>query len=554
MCWRAAGLAPEGRAGGGAGPRDDVVLHDFKGSIGCMGVDPRASADLRAPLRPLPSRKDWHRSRADACAPLPPGHQARDAEGSPLHQAVRLHRAAFVEDARRAGHSVPRVVERELDGFLSCGVLAHGFARVRCSSCGHELLVPFSCKRRGICPSCTARRAEDTAAHLVDRVLPKAPYRQWVFTFPIAVRLALSRRPDLVSAALRVCLRALFAWQRRRARSRGVKRPTAGAVTFVQRFGSALQLNVHFHVLVPDGVFDDGGHFVADEPPNDDDVLQLLLRCGRRVLKLLRRFFAGDDHRVREFDGLFAALDTASAQPLPTLFPLPTRRAPLSAFVEGFSLHAATRVMASDRRGLSRLCAYGARGAVAWSRLCRLDDGRFAYNMKRSLPDGRSQLVMTGVELLKKLVPLVPPAYANLTRFHGVFAPTSRLRALIVPPAAQLAAAPAPVADHCERQNWPPGLRAENSAPAPVADNPAPAAPRPAFVPSGYRLDWAALLKRVFAVDVMVCSKCEGPMKVLAFLEDPKVVKGILMHLGLRAEPLPVACSRGPPPELFEAV
>jgi hypothetical protein len=41
---------------------------------------------------------------------------------------------------------------------------------------------------------------------------------------------------------------------------------------------------------------------------------------------------------------------------------------------------------------------------------------------------------MSGVELLKKLVPLVPPTYANLTRFHGVFAPTSRLRAKVVPP------------------------------------------------------------------------------------------------------------------------
>ena len=496
-----------------------------------MGVDPRASADLRAP-RPLPSRKDWHRSRADACAPLPPGYQARDVEESPLHQAVRLYRAAFIEEVRSTGHYLPRVVERDFDGFLSCGVLAHGFARVRCSSCGHELLVPFSCKRRGICPSCTARRAEDTAAHLVDRVLPKAPYRQWVFTFPIAVRLALSRRPDLVSATLRVCLRALFAWQRRRARSRGVENPTAGAVTFVQRFGSALQLNVHFHVLVPDGVFDGDGKFVAGEAPDDDDVLQLLLRCGRRVLKLLRRFFAGDNHRVREVDGLFAALDSASAQPPPTLFPLATRRAPLSAFVEGFSLHAATRVMASDRRGLSRLCAYGARGALALSRLSRLDDGRFAYKMKRSLPDGCSQLLMTGVELLKKLVPLVPPAYANLTRFHGVFAPTSRLRTLIVP------AAPAPPAD--------------SSPAAPLDDNPAPAA-RPTSVPSAYRLDWAALLKRVFGVDVMVCSKCQGQMKVLAFLEDPKVVKGILMHLGLRAEPLPAVRSRGPPPQLFEA-
>jgi hypothetical protein len=53
-------------------------------------------------------------------------------------------------------------------------------------------------------------------------------------------------------------------------------------------------------------------------------------------------------------------------------------------FIEGFSLHAATRVMASDRRGLWRLCAYGARGAVASSRLSELPDGRFAYQYRWS--------------------------------------------------------------------------------------------------------------------------------------------------------------------------
>jgi hypothetical protein len=99
------------------------------------------------------------------------------------------------------------------------------------------------------------------------------------------------------------------------------------------------------------------------------------------------------------------------------LFPRDARRAPLSAFIDGFSLHAATRVMVSDRRGLWRLCAYGARSAVSSSRLSELPDGRFAYDMKRALPDGRRRLVMTGVELLDKLVPLIPPTYANLTRF-----------------------------------------------------------------------------------------------------------------------------------------
>ncbi len=91
------------------------------------------------------------------------------------------------DDTGRPG--LPRYVERELAEYLRCGFLAHGFARVRCQACADELVVAFSCKRRGICPSCTARRMADTAAHLVDRVLLRAPYRQWVFTVPKPLRL-----------------------------------------------------------------------------------------------------------------------------------------------------------------------------------------------------------------------------------------------------------------------------------------------------------------------------------------------------------------------------
>jgi hypothetical protein len=198
----------------------------------------------------------------------------------------------------------------------------------------------------------------------------------------------------------------------------GLRQPSCGAVTFVQRFGSALQLNVHFHVLVPDGAFDHDGVFVAADPPDDDDVRQLLLRAGRRVIALLRRFFGEDEPRRGEIDGLLEALDATSATPAPALFPRTERRAALSAFVEGFSLHAATRVMASDRRGLWRLCASGARGALAASRLSELPDGRFAWDMKRALPDGRARLVLTGALLLDKLAPLIPPTYANLTRLR----------------------------------------------------------------------------------------------------------------------------------------
>jgi len=88
----------------------------------------------------------------------------------------------------------------------------------------------------------------DTAAHLVDRVLPHAPYRQWVFTVPKPLRLVLARDPAWTGA-----------WQRRFARKRGIRTPLTGVVTFVQRFGGLVNLNVHFHLIVPDGVFVEDG-------------------------------------------------------------------------------------------------------------------------------------------------------------------------------------------------------------------------------------------------------------------------------------------------------
>ena len=130
----------------------------------------------------------------------------------------------------------------------------------------------------------------DTAAHLVDQVLPWAPYRQWVVTFSRRVRYHLAADPKLASAALQQVLRAVFAWQRRRARRLGAhpaRARSSAAVTFVQRFNSALELALHFHILIPDGLFvpddkdpDARPHFLPLDPPSDDDVASLLGQRG----------------------------------------------------------------------------------------------------------------------------------------------------------------------------------------------------------------------------------------------------------------------------------
>ncbi|HUM10293.1 MAG TPA: transposase zinc-binding domain-containing protein [Myxococcaceae bacterium] len=199
--------------------------------------------------------------------------------------------ASFLAEAAERG-GLPRFVERDFTRYLECGVLAHGFARLACAGCHAEVLVPFSCKSRGVCPSCNARRAHDSAIHLVERVLPRAPYRQWTLSFPMPVRFCLARDARLLSEVLGLFVRALFTFQRRTARRLGVARPLTGAVAFVQRFGSALQLTPHFHVLVPEAVFeelDEGELRLHPFPrPTDAEVKTLAVTVARRTLALLR--------------------------------------------------------------------------------------------------------------------------------------------------------------------------------------------------------------------------------------------------------------------------
>ena len=80
-----------------------------------------------------------------------PAYRPRDTERGVLHTVVRAHLETFLQEAaqRADGASLPRFVEQEFRQFLTCGVLAHGFARLRCDTCALERLVPFSCKGRG---------------------------------------------------------------------------------------------------------------------------------------------------------------------------------------------------------------------------------------------------------------------------------------------------------------------------------------------------------------------------------------------------------------------
>ena len=219
---------------------------------------------------PLP----WHASCACAVMPAaalsfvsllpskdrsrPPTHEytPRRPEDTLLHRVVRTHLETFLQHAAELDHSgVPRFVEKELRGYLRCGVLAHGFSRIQCGGCNYEHLVPLSCKGRGICPSCGGRRMTALAQHLTEHVIPHVPVRQFVLSFPHRLRYWLAYDHARSLGVLRVVLRAVFDFYRRGARHVTASDRRTGSVTFLRRFGSAGNLSLHFHVLVLDGVF-----------------------------------------------------------------------------------------------------------------------------------------------------------------------------------------------------------------------------------------------------------------------------------------------------------
>jgi hypothetical protein len=351
--------------------------------------------------------------------------------------------------------------------------------------------------------------------------LPRVAFRQWTLSLPGALRWPLVKDSRLLRAVERSLVRAIFRWQRRRAKGLGATGPLrCGAVCFVQMFGSALQLTPHLHLLVPEGVWA-AEEWVALPPPSQDDVEAVLARAVERLVPL----FEGCQAPWPEDD--FEVLQAQGAQ-LKLLLPeepTPGRKGRL-AVAHGLSLHADTWVAANDRQGLARLCRYGARGPIAESRLSRRDDGRYAYETKKGVT-----LVMTAGQLVRRLLWLIPPRGLHLTNFHGVFASPATARSSVL--------LPVPEESRAEQEAGVDGAKVQASAaPQALEDKPL-RRKRP-------RVDWAALQRHTFGCDVWQCP-CGGRRRVVAVVTSERAAEEILRNLGLWKDRVPLPAAQGPP-------
>ncbi|MBW1757845.1 MAG: transposase [Deltaproteobacteria bacterium] len=472
----------------------------------------------------------------------------RTPERGVLHRVVCEHLQTFLWelDRHHEERGAPLFVKREFQRFVRCGVLAHGFARFRCGACGTDRLVAFSCKGRGFCPSCGGRRMTERAAHLIDHVLPRAPVRQWVLSLPFELRYRLAWDHKLCRAVLAVYTRALLGFYRKRAKASGYRDGRTGTVTVIQRFGGALNLNVHFHTLAVDGVFvrepDGSLSFAAAKAPTDDEVEALLGVIRKRVLRLLvRRGLlceeGGESSHEMEAPPLHALYAASVRQRVamgrragatvlrlgdaPTITAAPPKRR-RQARLGGFDLHANTCVRARNRPKLERLCRYLLRPPVAEDRLSFAPDGRVLVRLKTPWRDGTSHIALEPQELLEKLAALIPRPYTNLIVYHGVLAPNARWRGKVV------------------------GFGTGAKTTEGPASSASPTVARPC------NRTWAELMRRGLEIDVLECPDCGGRMRFVAAIMLSSAIRRILRHLGLPADPVELAPARAPP-ELDDA-
>ena len=211
---------------------------------------------------------------------------------------------------------------------------------------GTTTLSSFSCKGRGVCPSCSTRRMVETAAHLSDHVLPRLPVRQWVLSVPKRLRYFMQRDGAVLDMVLRIFLRVIEQRLHQHcpgAAPAGKAALHIGAVAFIHRFGSSLNEHVHFHVCVVDGVF--------EAVPADSDANASLpgvifhpasaidAAVVARVQGTLRRRI------LRAFVGR-GLLERCDAKEM------------LAYQHSGFSVDAGVCIEAQDRAGLERLLRY----------------------------------------------------------------------------------------------------------------------------------------------------------------------------------------------------
>lgn len=393
-------------------------------------------------------------------------YRRREPERSALYQLVYHGRdeltRVWSERFQSEYGALRDEVAVTLDEYLNCGLLAHGAARVYCDTCKHSLLVAFSCKKRGVCPSCGAKRAVKFAEHLHQNVLEEVANRHVVFTIPKRLRGYFRYDRKLHSVLFRAAWGSIN-------EVLGIEGAVPAAVLTLQTAGESLNFHPHLHGALADGVFYPDGTFqryaVIDQGA-------LVKAFGDRVLAELRDRDLITDEDVTQI---------------------------VSQKHTGFNVWLGDPFKdAESERFVAR---YIERGPISLEKLS-IEDDVITYTTKDQVAHEFDAL-----EFLALLSSHIPKPYESLTRYYGWYSCRSR------------------------------GKRRKAREVATPAADPV----------STARSTWAACIKRIYEIDPLVCPKCKGTMRVIAFITNAKAIAGIMHSLGIQPFQPPRPLAQAPP-------
>jgi hypothetical protein len=353
--------------------------------------------------------------------------------------------------------------------YLECGDPHFGFARVRCDKCGHEYLLPFSCKRRYFCPSCHQKRVIEFGEHLYENVLNQVPHRQWVFSIPKRLRPYFMYDRKLLGKLSLCAWKVLSEYLKQGVT---VDNPIPGCVTAIQTFGEFLNFNPHLHVIATDGCFYGDGEFMTGLVPKAED---LEIPFAMEVFNMLKR--EGKINNV--------IIDNM-----------------MNWQHSGFNIYCGQSVSPFDDKGMERLSQYIIRAPISQERITYIPEKTSEDGVARVIYEGKTSgtnQIFTALDWLARLVTHIPNKGEQMVRYYGYYSNKSRgMRNK----------------DNEETNKTPDMVESDISAKA-------------------FRKNWARLIQKIYQVNPLLCPKCGNIMKIISFIEDEETIKKILKHLNL---------------------
>ncbi|MDQ7826882.1 MAG: transposase [Candidatus Eremiobacteraeota bacterium] len=380
----------------------------------------------------------------------------RNLRASPLYQLVEDHYEAFegCYDERYQGkYGFWRPVVKDVFlRYLDCGCLHGGFARIRCEDCGDEYLLPYSCKCRCFCPSCSQRRALELGESLTEEIIDaQVPIRTSTFTIPKMLRIYFMFDHKLYP---RLCQCAFETVKELFQAALGREDVVPGMVIGIHTWGSFVNTHPHLHGMLCQGCYDKEGNFHPLPDAFDEKKSEKLFM--HKVFKML---LVEDKINESVIENL------------------------MSWHNSGFNVHFSDVLYPDDRENREKAARYLVRAPISLSKMSyKRDEGKVVYGNQ-----GGEKRVFEALDFLALVSSHIPDRFENRILYYGYWSKKSR------------------------------GLRKKREEELSAKEL---TVAEPSLSSRICRRRWAALIRKIWETDPLICRACGGSMKIISFIDD----------------------------------